>query len=225
MRLTDCFIDLIAYVSYFLKELNTNQPDFDDVRSDIEKLILGCENHLGTGRFSREDYDLARFAVFAWVDESILNSTWKDRTRWLGQQLQNVYYHVFDASEIFFENLNTLKLHQKDIREVYLLCLAMGFKGRYCNQHDEVTLKQLKAFNLAAITGASSGVQPLKTEKLFPDAYNDDDPKNHAPLHKSGIFSSTLFCVTFPILCCIVLFLLFRFILVNAGDNLLRMMP
>jgi type VI secretion system protein ImpK len=224
MRLTDCFIDLIAYTAYFIKSVNTKQPSFEQVKTDIEHLITESQKRLNIGGFSSEDYDLARFAIFAWIDECILSSFWKERNRWLSERLQRIYYHTFDASEIFFEKLNTLGLHQKEVREVYYLCLAMGFKGRYCNQKDELLLRQLKAFNLAALTENSTTLRSLDSGELFPGAYSVDEkitPNRSRPKRISFV----LFCVAFPPFLCVVLFILYRYILSNVGENLTRMIP
>ena len=63
MRLTDCFIDLIAYVAYFTKRAATRQPHFDQVKADILRLLTESQNRTGRGNFSQEDYDLARFGM------------------------------------------------------------------------------------------------------------------------------------------------------------------
>ena len=134
MRLTDCFSELIAYVSYFLKTVDKKQPPFDQIRHEVERLLGESEACINKETFSAEDYDQARFAVCAWIDEAILSSSWKEKHLWQKQQLQRVYYNTTEAGEQFFERLNNLGLHQRDVREVYYLCLAMGFTGRYIQE-------------------------------------------------------------------------------------------
>jgi type VI secretion system protein ImpK len=225
MRLTDCFIDLIAYVAYFIKTVESKQPSFERIKTDIERMISDSQECLKSGDFSQEDYDLARFAIFAWIDETILNSPWKERNRWLGQQLQKEYYNTSDAGEIFFEKLNIVGLHQRDVREVYYLCLAIGFTGRYCKQGDEFLLDQLKSSNLKLLTGTASGVTSLEATELFPEAYplDDNNQRHHKSRYRVPTF--TLLCMGFPVVLYIVLFIVYRFILSNVGDNLLGVIP
>jgi type VI secretion system protein ImpK len=225
MRLTDCFIDLIAYVAYFMKSVDSRQPSFERVKMDVKHLISDSQNCLKIGEFSHEDYDLARFAIFAWIDEIILSSSWNERNRWLGEQLQRIYYNTSDAGEIFFEKLNSLGLHQRDVREVYYLCLALGFTGRYCNPGDELLLEQLKASNLKLLTGSSSAVHLLNTGELFPEAYSSDIPEIKIRKSRWYISSFTFLCLGFPVVLLIVLFVTYRFILSNFGENLLGMIP
>jgi type VI secretion system protein ImpK len=205
MRLTDCFIELIAYAAYFLKTVAKRQPPFDQVKADIQRLISKSQESLNNGAFSQEDYDLARFAIFAWIDEAILNSSWKEKHLWQGEQLQRFYYQTADAGEIFFERLNTLGPHQRDVREIYYLCLAIGFMGRYCHEGDEYLLEQLKTSNLKLLTGSSVGLPSLEKGELFPEAYPVESSKMISPKEKNASqllrffvleppFSYTRFC-------------------------------
>ena len=212
MRLTDCFIELIAYAAYFLKTVDKRQPAFDQVKADIQRLISKSQESLNYGAFSQEDYDLARFAIFSWIDEAILNSSWNEKHLWQGEQLQRFYYQTSDAGEIFFERLNTLGPHQRDVREVYYLCLAIGFMGRYCHEGDEYLLEQLKTSNLKLLTGSSVELFSLEKGELFPEAYPVESREVTSPKKKPfSIF--TLLCLGAPVLLYSVLFLIYRFIL------------
>ena len=221
MRLTDCFIELVAYAAYFLKTVAKRQPPFDQVKADIQRLISKSQESLNNGAFSQEDYDLARFAIFAWIDEAILNSSWKEKHLWQGEQLQRFYYQTADAGEIFFERLNTLGPHQRDVREVYYLCLAIGFMGRYCHEGDEYLLEQLKTSNLKLLTGSSVGLPSLEKGELFPEAYPVESSEVISLKEKKRFSTFTLLCLGTPVLLYSVLFLIYGFILNNIGESLL----
>ena len=218
MRLTDYFIKLIVYVAYFLKTVATKHPPFDQVKADIQRLISESEEWLKKGAFSREDYDVARFAIFAWVDEAILSSSWKEKDRWQGEQLQRIYYHTADAGEIFYERLNAIGPHQREVRETYYLCLAMGFVGRYCHEGDDYHLEQLKTSNLKLLMGSSVGLPSIEKGELFPEAYPVESGEI-APQSAQIRFSAfALFCVGFPVVFYWILFLIYRFILDRYGE-------
>lgn len=225
MRLTDCFIELFAYAAYFLRTVAKRQPPFDQVKADIQRLISESQENLNNSTFSQEDYDLARFAIFAWIDEAILNSSWKEKHLWQGEQLQRFYYQTADAGEIFFERLNTLGLHQRDVREVYYLCLAIGFMGRYCHEGDEYLLEQLKTSNLKLLTGSSVGLPSLEKGELFSEAYPVESNEVISHKGKKRFSTFTLLCLGAPLLLYSVLFLIYKFILNNIGENLLGTVP
>jgi type VI secretion system protein ImpK len=221
MRLADCFIDLFGYVAYLLKSVETRQPSYEQVRADVQRLISQSEEKLKEGTFNMEDFDTARFAVCAWVDESILNSTWINKDRWQGEQLQRLYYHTTDAGEIFFERLNALGAHQMDVREVYYLCLALGFKGRYCQEGDDLLLEQLQTSNLKLLTGSSIGLPSLGKTELFQEAYpvESQDSITHKAPFRLSLF--TLSWIGAPIVLFFGLMLIYWFVLKNYGESVI----
>lgn len=225
MRLMDYFIKLVAYVAFFLKTVAARQPSFEQVKADIHRLISESEEELKNGNFPPEEYDLARFAVFAWIDEAILNSSWDHKDQWQGEQLQRLYYQTADAGEIFFDRLNAVGPHQRDVREVYYLCLAMGFVGRYCHEGDEYLLDQLKTSNLKLLTGSSVGLPALDKTELFPEAYPAETGETGSIGTRYGFAPFTLICLGFPVIIYIVLFVIYRFILDSVGENLMRTIP
>ncbi|WP_319525622.1 DotU family type IV/VI secretion system protein [uncultured Desulfosarcina sp.] len=226
MRLSDCFVELIAYTAMVIRPDGGGNIGFEQVEADIRRLIAESEAACQKGGFSSADYDLARFAVFAWIDETILSSPWEGKTRWLGAQLQRRFYNTADAGKQFFERLNTIGPHQLDVREVYYICLAMGFTGQYCNEGDDYLLEQLRLSNLKLLTGSSMGLPDLKQATLFPDAYAPDSSQLPMAGPKMKRFSAfTLVCIGAPVLLFGVMFVVYRFILGNIGQSLLQMGP
>ena len=225
MHLTDCFMDLVAYVVYFLKTGASKQPPFEQVKADVLRLLTQSEGCVKRGLFNQEDYDSARFAVCAWVDEAILNSSWNFRNQWQREQLQRLYYQTTEAGEEFFERLNVLGLHQREIREVYYLCLALGFMGRYCHKGDEYLLEQLKTSNLKLLLGSSVGLPSLERTELFPEA-NPATSVDMGPQKQPFRLSVfTLACLAGPVVFFGLLFLVYRFALSGIGENFLRTVP
>jgi len=225
MRLSDCFIKLIAYVAYLTKSTGERQPAFDQVNADIQRLIADSEEIFNEGSFSREDYDLARFAVFAWIDERLLSSAWEGKTDWMREQLQRRYYQTTAAGEYFFSKLNSIGPHQRDVREVYYICLAMGFAGQYCSEGDDYLLEQLKTSNLKVLTGGSMGVPALDQLELFPEAYPVDQGGASSG-GKRGRFSlSFLFGVLSPVILLGVMFFIYQFILNNISQTIISTVP
>lgn len=225
MHLTDCFIELFACVTRFLKGVETRQPPFDQVRETIVRLLAQSESNADPGQFSREDLDLARFAVCAWVDEMLLSSPWEQRHLWLREQLQRTYFNTTDAGEEFFERLNGLGLHQREVREVYFLCLALGFTGRFCKPGDEYQLEQLKTAQLKLLVGSSVGLPSLERTELFPEAWPAEPPPAAQFERRRGGTLFTAAAVATPVLLFLVLFLVYRFTLAGVGENFLRTVP
>ena len=219
---------LIAYTNYFLKNVSEGVYAYERVRPEVERLLEKSETEAADQSFNPADYDLARFALCAWIDEAILSSNWSEKGKWRKEPLQKLYYKVANAGESFFERLNSLGPHQRDVREIYYLCLAMGFAGQYVHQGDEYLLDQLKLSNLKFLTGTQKGGKSsLENMEIFPDAYLAHDPSLHANASKTRrrFTFATLAGILFPILLYGGLFVIFKFVLGNIGDNLLQSTP
>ena len=225
MHLTDCFIDLVAYVAYFLRTAGLKQPPYEQVKADVLRLLTQSEGCLKKNLFPKEDYDLARFAVCAWVDEAILSSPWNQKGLWQREQLQRQYYHTTEAGEEFFERLNALGFHQRDIREVYYLCLALGFMGRYCHKGDEYLLDQLKSSNLKLLMGSSVGLPSLERAELFPEAYPRETAERSRPRGRFSFSAFSLACLVGPVVLFGLLFGIYHFALSGIAENFLRTVP
>jgi type VI secretion system protein ImpK len=224
MRLMDCFVPIVAYVAYFAKSVPTRQPALEQVKADIQRLISESQTHLSRGEISQDDYDAARFALLSWIDETVMNSAWVHRDKWKHDLLQSRYYHTTDAGEIFFDRLNSIGLHQREVREVYYLCLAMGFQGRYCHEGDDFLLEQLKSSNLKLLTGSSLGLPSMEKINLFPEAYptEDDAPPLRA---RSRLKLFTLAGLAFPVVLFAGLYFIYTFILNTYSESILSKVP
>ncbi len=223
MRLTDCFMDVLAYMAYFLRGVAERQPSYDQVRTDVLRLLSQSEQHVRSGAVPEDDYVQARFAVCAWVDEAILGSPWEHRARWQTEQLQRVFYRTTEAGEEFFDRLNNIGLHQRNLREIYYLALALGFKGRYLHESDDVLLDQLKSSNLKLLLGSSLGVPSLDRGPLFAEAYPAVDlDLGGKPSGRFGFSVPTLVGVAAPVVFFLLLYWVFSFVLGGVSSNFLQ---
>ena len=134
--------------------------------------------------------------------------------------LQQQYYKTTDADKIFFETLKILEPQQKDVREIYYLCLALGFMGRYRQENDRYQLNQLKKTNLQLLLGASKETSSLETDVFFPEAY-PVEAEATTPSKAGRRFSKfTLIGFAVPVVLFVGLFVIYTFILGHLGDSL-----
>jgi len=220
MRLIDCFINIISFVAFFLKSSGTRPSSYDKIRANIQRLIAQSEICIENEKVSREDYDMARFAVLAWVDEAVMSSSWDGRAQWQREKLQRLYYQTEDGGEIFFDRLNTIGLQKREVREVFYMCLALGFTGQYCNAGDEILLEGLKDENLKILTANSIDLSSFEKRELFPEAYHIESLKSKS-LKSRGPFSFfVLICFMAPVVFLGGLFVLYRILLENIGETI-----
>jgi len=148
VSLREVFTPLFTYVLLFVRSPGQHRRAVAEVRGDVNRLLDEQGQLVKRHDLAAADYDLARFAAVAWADELILRNT-HDSNREFSQQwkrapLQVELYSTANAGEEFFDKLATLRPAQKDVREIYYLCLSLGFRGRYYDESQEYKLVELR---------------------------------------------------------------------------------
>ena len=187
-RLINCFMEIIGYTLYLVDGLPENRPDFESVEANYEVLLRRSGTQAQKAKIPRMDWKKACFPVCAWVDEKILCSTWPEKNRWQQNQLQLKFFQTTMAGREFFSRLEKLKESEREVREVYTYCLALGYNGQYYAEDDQLTLSEIKVDNL--LRYFSEDQEMNIPEALFPEAYQDRSGNRPRPGF-SGLFAST----------------------------------
>jgi len=119
--------------------LRANRQPINDAaafRAQMQSALRTAEKEGIAKLYPPDDVRLATFAVVAFLDESILNSTNPAFSDWARMPLQEEMFGHHRAGEVFFENVEKLLTRADshgvcDLLEVYLLCVLLGYKGRY----------------------------------------------------------------------------------------------
>lgn len=133
-RLPDLCARALGYVSWLCAGA---EVDEDQARFKFEEIFRELDR-----RGQQAGYDITHvrvviFALVAYADERILTSQWSGRTAWLDKPLQLALFNINSGGEEFFLRLEQLRRdggdQQKlsDVLECFLMCLQLGFKGRY----------------------------------------------------------------------------------------------
>jgi type VI secretion system protein ImpK len=166
--LRDVFSDLIAYVLFFASSCEQQPPALHEFRQRITALINIQEERARTIGVTQEAFREARFAVLSWVDEMVLNSKWLYRSQW--QHMMLTYYGTLNAGEEFFRRLDLLPSQANDVREIYFLCISLGFQGEFAFGDGVRELQALKQ-KLYKQLIATQGDIRQNFPRLFPEAY------------------------------------------------------
>ncbi len=76
----------------------------------------------------------AKYALTAFIDELVLNSSWPHREEWMARPLQLEFFGEHTAGEGFFTRLATLRQGGEEnvnVLEIFYFCLQLGFEGVY----------------------------------------------------------------------------------------------
>lgn len=162
------FTDLIAYALLFRERSGERPWTPAELRDRLTALIDAQERRARGGEVPWDTYVEARFAVLAWVDELIMNSSWPGRGDW--QHLMLKYYGTLNAGNQFFERLERPAASERDVLEIYYFCLALGFEGKFALAENPRALRELKQRLHNQLVAGGGSVVPTEA-RLFPEAY------------------------------------------------------
>ncbi len=178
-RLADIFSEL-----FILSTQLKNARDYGDPAS-LRRRIIDIFDQVDrkgySAGISKENMLQSKYAVAAFLDEIILGSPWPQKDQWRARPLQFEFFNEHVAGVEFFNRLETLRriaATQKDVLEVYYLCLILGFEGQYM-LHGEAKLKSLMTELSREIEASRGG-----NGKLAP---NGARPEEFIEMVKSGL--------------------------------------
>lgn len=110
--------------------------DAEAFRRKTRTALQDVEREAVAAGYDNNDIKDTHFAVVAFLDFVILNSNQPIRSDWERRPLQEELFGHAHAGDVFFDKLNYLAERRNstrlaDVLEVYLLCLLLGFQGRY----------------------------------------------------------------------------------------------
>lgn len=114
-------------------------------RTRITALLDQAEAVVGSGR----EWELASYALVAWIDEMLVETPWDGQQWWTNNVLEVDVFSTRLSNEQFYtwaQEASTL--NRRDALEVYYVCVVLGFRGLYRDP------------NLAAMLTESKGLPP-----------------------------------------------------------------
>lgn len=146
--------------------------DAESFRAHLKQLIGRADQDARQAGYTQGDVRYALYAVVAFIDESILNSAQPMFRDWPRRPLQDELFGGHVGGEAFFQYLQQLMTRDgtsdtADVLEVYLLCLLLGFQGRYsATNRDELGLWTSRLRELLA--RMRGGTPPLAPDWAIP---------------------------------------------------------
>ena len=107
----------------------------DAFQGSVDRFFDDLEREARTANYSVEQVKDTQYALCAFLDESVLRSGDNHLRQHLElQPLQFRHFGVHLAGQGFFDKIDALRADVKqnlDVLEVYHLCLALGFEGKF----------------------------------------------------------------------------------------------
>jgi len=161
--------DLVGYVMGFQQAPEARRLSVAGLRQEVLGLLEGIRRDPAARAVPPADIEEACFALVAWVDETVLRTPWAGHDEWLREPLQLQLYRTNKAGDEFYEHLERLRPEQSAAREIYFLCLALGFEGQYAGHDGDRRALMARHYEMLRATGAA--IEPGGREPLLPPAY------------------------------------------------------
>lgn len=194
-------------------------PPSNDLRPKIASMLQDFEKRAERYRFNPKIVQVAKFALAAFVDETVLTNNFQMKGEWERYPLQLEYFREQLAGEKFFEKLEAM-LRQiettEDAVEIYYICMLLGFKGKYGVYEKEKLLSTMQQTANALVK-----VGKIRPSELSPHWLANDQPE---PPKKRGMpvwaKISALAGLGLAVIVYLVMFLLSQKFLDDAMRNL-----
>src|SRR5262245_9905366 len=149
----------------------------NEMRRAIGEMVKTLEEKGARRGYKERQMQDAKFALAAFVDETVLAGGFPLREAWERYPLQLEYFKEALAGNKYFERLEGLiKQGETDLVEIYYLCLLLGFKGKY-----SVFLEEQLPGVINATAEYLRGAGRLRARLLSPHGLLNDQPEPPPP--------------------------------------------
>lgn len=198
-------------------------PDAESFRKRIKSTLQEIQHVTVPAGYDGQDIRDTHFAVVALLDSVILHSNAPVRAEWERKLLQEELFGQTDAGVVFFEKLANFQARRDseqlaNILEVYLLCLLLGFEGRYSGgmraELDSIAERTRQRIDKIRRRG-----RQISPEGIPGDAPTPSDlPRNE---RQDRFLLITVAAIAFTVFC----FLFFKVNLIWAAEQLRSQLP
>jgi type VI secretion system protein ImpK len=154
----------------------------NDLRPQVAGMLEDFERRAERYKFNHKIVQVSKFALAAFVDETVLTNNFPLKNEWEKNPLQLEYFGEQLAGNKFFDKLEAMLKQIEttaDAVEVYYMCMLLGFKGRYAIYEQERLLATMQTTANALVK-----VGKIKPVELAPHWLANDQPK---PPEKRGM--------------------------------------
>jgi len=164
-----------AYTAILPRQAGESQPNYQQFRDQVVEALRKVEADAPEQGIDPEDARQACYALCFFVDSQVAVSEWEGRSQWSMEPLGIVLQQDPEGGVNFFNRLESLGDRQKAVKEIFLVCLSLGFRGRLAELEPAQQAAQLTELKKEIVRGIRP--EPLeKQPELFPEGYEPADP-------------------------------------------------
>ena len=136
MNIVECYMPVFKLISS-VKVFPEEYGDYDSTRKQIIDTVEDVVRNSEKISLSDSELDAAFYSIVVMLDEVILCSELPYRKEWRDNLLQIKYFGHSTGGVEFFNMLNKVIESGSQVAWVFLLCLLLGFRGKYSVSNDD----------------------------------------------------------------------------------------
>lgn len=136
VNIVECYMPVFKLISS-IKVFPEGYGDYDSTRRHIIGTVEDVVRNSEKISLSDSELDAAFYSIVVMLDEVILCSELPYRKEWRDNLLQIKYFGHSTGGVEFFNMLNKVIESGSQVGWVFLLCLLLGFRGKYSVSNDD----------------------------------------------------------------------------------------
>ncbi|HAL9233560.1 TPA: DotU family type IV/VI secretion system protein, partial [Escherichia coli] len=136
VNIVECYMPVFKLISS-VKVFPEEYGDYDSTRKQIIDTVEDVVRNSEKISLSDSELDAAFYSIVVMLDEVILCSELPYRKEWRDNLLQIKYFGHSTGGVEFFNMLNKVIESGSQAAWVFLLCLLLGFRGKYSVSNDD----------------------------------------------------------------------------------------
>lgn len=170
LTLMEICTPVFAYASILPRDAGGMHPSYQQFRQEVLSALQRIESEAEEHGIDRDDATDAVYALCLFLDSEIAASEWTGKLQWANEPLYAVKLQDPEGGENFFKKLDAMGDRRRAAKEIFLVCLAMGYRGKYADL--EPTQQAARLGEIRQKVLRSIHPNPLdQADVLFPEAY------------------------------------------------------
>jgi type VI secretion system protein ImpK len=166
---------VFAYASILPRDAGGMHPTYQQFRQEVMTSLQKIETDAPDNGIDREDAQDAIYALCLFLDGEVASSEWTGKMQWANEPLNIVKLQDPEGGVNFFRKLDEMGERRRAVKEIFLVCLAMGFRGKYADL--EPTQQAAKLGEIRQRILRTIHPTPLDSmDELFPEGYDPAEP-------------------------------------------------
>ncbi len=181
LRLMDLCTPVFGYAALLPRDSGGIHPGYQQFRKEVLTALQRIESEAADHGIDREDAREAVYALALLMDEQVGESEWSGKLEWFNEPLGMSLLKDPEGGVNLFNRLDSLGERQREVKEIFLVCLSLGYRGKYIEMEPvqqaarigEIRQRLIRSINPRPIDGR---------RVLFPEAYSPAFPlEDEAP--------------------------------------------